>query len=875
MKIRRGHFFLAGSALLFASSVVDTASRVPSQSAPAAPSVPATPAKPAAMAAHPETAVPSKAFLDTYCVTCHNQRLKTGGLALDAFDITNVGEHAAEWEKVVVKLRAGLMPPSGARRPAPAVIDEFTSSLELALDRAAMANPNPGRTEPLHRLNRAEYQNAVRDLLGFEVDASQWLPTDEISYGFDNIAGVLKLSPLLAERYLHAAQKISRLALGTPAPPNGDLYRVPDQLDQDMRLEGMPVGTRGGTRVDYLAPRDGEYDIKVRVGRGVDSDIPHFIGEQHLEISVDGERVHVFTLPATPGEDLNIERQVARAPGTGPERRPRAVDANGDTLPDEVALARRKLDDDWVIRVPITAGLHEIRATFLMKTNAVAEGFRRPFLKPYIGRGPTDNRETREGAALREMEIMGPINPGSAASSETYRRVFICTPAATKGSGGPSPQVAAEEERCSRAILSKLARRAYRRPVTDADMKVLLDFYNEGRATGTFETGIELALQRILVSPSFLFRAEFDPPQASAGQAFPVVSGFSRTSSNYRISDLSLASRLSFFLWSSIPDDELLDLAEKNKLREPAVLTQQVKRMLADPRSAAFTTNFAGQWLSLRRLEDIVPDPFLYPDYGDTLALAFQKEAELFFDSIVREDRPLMDLLDADYTFVNDRLAAHYGIPNVKGINFRRVSLPADSPRRGLLGKGAVLTVTSLPNRTSPVVRGKWVLQTILGAPPPEPPPDVPSLQENGEKVTKVKTLRERLEQHRAGAICASCHKLMDPIGFALESFDAVGKYRLFDENYEPIDNSGDYADGSTIDGLPGLRKVLMARSAQVNANITKTLMTYALGRGVEYYDAPAVRAILRDAAAQNYRLSSIVLGIVKSAPFQMRRSDS
>jgi hypothetical protein len=852
MKVRWVHFFLTGSAL-FASSAVDIASQAP---------VP--------LPSHEQPALSSKSFVDTYCATCHNQRLKTGGLTLDTLDIDNVGAHAAEWEKVVVKLRAGLMPPAGVRRPSQTVIDEFTASLEAALDRAAAVNPNPGRTEPLHRLNRAEYQNAVRDLLGIEVDASNWLPTDEISYGFDNIAGVLKLSPLLAERYLNAAQKISRLALGTPAPPNGDLYRVPDQLDQDVRLEGMPVGTRGGTRVDYLAPRDGEYDIKVRVGRGIDSDIPHFIGEQNLEISVDGERVHVFTLPATPGEDLNIERQVARAPVTGPERRPRAVDANGDPIPDEVALARRKLDDDWVIRVPITAGLHEIRATFLMKTNAVSEGFRKPFLKPYIGRGPTDNRETREGAALREMEIMGPINPGGSASSPSYQRVFVCRPAK-----------ATDEAACAKTILSKLARRAYRRPVTDADMSVLLNFYNEGRASGTFETGVELALQRILVSPSFLFRTEFEPDVVSGFSRTPapgVVSGFSRTSSNstiYRISDLSLASRLSFFLWSSIPDEELLDLAEKGKLREPAILAQQTKRMLADPRSQAFTTNFAGQWLSLRRLKDIVPDPFLYPDYGDTLALSLQKEAELFFDSIVREDRPLRDLLDADYTFVNERLARHYGIANVKGINFQRVTLAADSPRRGLLGKGAVLTVTSLPNRTSPVVRGKWVLQTILGAPPPEPPPDVPSLQENGEKVTKVRTLRERLEQHRSGAICASCHKLMDPIGFALESFDAVGKYRMFDENYAPIDNSGDYADGSTIDGLPGLRNVLIARSAQVNANVTKTLMTYALGRGVEYYDAPAVRAILRDAAAQNYRFSSIVLGIVTSAPFQMRRSDS
>jgi hypothetical protein len=810
------------------------------------------------MPAHPAPVMPSKAFVDTYCATCHNQKLKTGGLALDTLDVTNVGAHAAEWEKVVVKLRAGLMPPSGVRRPQQAVIDQFTSSLEGALDRAASVDPNPGRTEPFHRLNRAEYQNAIRDLLALEVDATNWLPTDEISYGFDNIAGVLKLSPLLTERYLNTAQKVARLALGTPAPPNGDLYRVPDQLDQDQRLEGMPVGTRGGTRVDYLASRDGDFDIKVRVGRGIDSDIPRYIGEQDLEISIDGERVHVFTLPEVPGEDLNIERQVFRAPGTGPPPKVRQTDANGDPIPDAATLARRTLDDDWVIRVPMKAGVHEVRATFIMKTNAVSEGFRKPFLKPYIGRGPTDNRETREGAALREMEIMGPINAGSATTSPTYQRVFVCRPAKT-----------ADEPACAKTILSTLARRAYRRPVTDADMKVLLDFYSEGRAKGSFETGIELALQRVLISPSFLFRTEFDPP--SAAQAPAAV----KSSNVYRVSDLTLASRLSFFLWSSIPDDELLGLAERGKLSDPAVLAQQTRRMLADPRSKAFTSNFAGQWLSLRRLKDIVPDPFLYPDYGDTLALGFQKEAELFFDSIVREDRPLVDFLDADYTFVNERLAQHYGIPNVKGINFQRVTLPADSPRRGLLGKGAILTVTSLPNRTSPVVRGKWVLQTILGAPPPEPPPDVPSLPENGEKVTKVRTLRERLEQHRASPICASCHKLMDPIGFALESFDAVGRYRTFDENFEPIDNSGDYPDGSKINGLPGLRQVLVKHSDQVNANIAKTLLTYALGRGVEYYDVPAVRAILREAAPQNYRFSSIVLGIVKSAPFQMRRFDS
>jgi len=523
-------------------------------------------------------------------------------------------------------------------------------------------------------------------------------------------------------------------------------------------------------------------------------------------------------------------------------------------------LARRHLDDNWVIRVPMKAGAHEIRATFIAKTNAVPEGFRKPFLKPYIGRGPTDNRETREGAALRELEIMGPINPAGAGTSPSYRRVFTCRPTKT-----------ADEAPCAKSILSTLARRAYRRPVIDADMKVLMDFYAQGRAKGTFDTGVEMALQRILVSPSFLFRTEFDPP--------PPQSGFGETGHAaprvYRISDISLASRLSFFLWSSIPDDELLDLAIQGTLHEPAVLERQTRRMLADPRSEAFTRNFAGQWLSLRRLPDIVPDPFLFPDYGDTLARAFQREAELFFDSVVREDRPTTELLTASYTFVNERLAQHYGIANVKGVNFQRVTLADDSPRRGLLGKGAVLTVTSLPNRTSPVVRGKWVLQNILGAPPPEPPPNVPSLQENGEKVTRVHTLRERLEQHRAAPVCASCHKLMDPIGFALESFDAVGRFRTYDENFELLDTSGVYADGSTIDGLVGLRAVLMNHSDQFLANVTTTLMTYALGRGVEYYDAPAVRAILRDAAPQNFRFSSLVLGIVKSAPFQMRRTDS
>ena len=818
-------------------------------------------AAPTTVGTAPETTpTPSREFLNTYCVSCHNQRAKAGGLMLDTLDVTNVAAAAPTWEKAVVKLRAGLMPPAGARRPPQAAIDGFAGSLEAALDRAAEAHPNPGRTEPFHRLNRAEYQNAIRDILSLEIDAGALLPADEVSYGFDNIAGVLKLSPLLTERYLNAAQKVARLALGTPAPPSGDLYRVPDQLDQDVRLEGMPPGTRGGIRIDYFVPRAGEYDIKARIGRGIDYDIPHFIGEQTLEISVDGERVRMFTLPATPDDDLNIERQVFRAPGTARPRNVR-VDANGDAIPDEAALKRRTLDDNWAFRIPLQAGTHEIRATFLMKTDAVSEGFRKPFLKPYIGRGPTDARETREGASLRSLEIMGPLNPGGPGESQSHKRVYVCHPASAQGSGEASPARAGEAA-CAKTILTKLARRAYRRPVTEGDLKTLLDFYGAGRTAGNFDTGIELALQRILVSPSFLFRTEFTPVNVAGTDV-------------YRISDIELASRLSFFLWSSVPDDELLDLAVQSKLHEPAVLERQARRMLADSRSQAFTANFAGQWLSLRRLPDIVPDPFLFPDYGDTLALAFQKESELFFDSVVREDRPASDLLDARYTFVNERLAEHYGIPNVKGVNFRRVELADDSPRRGLLGKGSVLTITALPNRTSPVVRGKWVLQNILGAPPPDPPPNVPALEENGNQISKTRTTRERLEAHRANGVCASCHKLMDPIGFALENFDAVGKYRQFDENYQPIDNSGVYADGSRIDGLTGLRQVLMNHSPQFLANLTNTLMTYALGRGVEYYDAPAVRAILRDAAPQHHRLSSLIVGVVSSTPFQMRRVES
>jgi len=804
--------------------------------------------QPPVVVTSPEAA---RALLDQYCVSCHNQRLKTGGLALDVLDPTNVGPHAREWEKVIVKLQAGLMPPGDRARPDKPTLQSFLSWLGDELDRSWAAHPDPGRTEPFHRLNRAEYANAIRDLLAVQIDVSEMLPVDEISYGFDNIAGVLKLSPLLMERYLNAAQKIARVATGTPGPPTGVMVRVSDQLDQDIRLDGMPVGTRGGTLVNFMAPRDGEYVIKARLGRGLDEDIPHFRGDQDLEISIDGEQVAVFTLKASPDWDLNIERQVFRAPSQGPET---GTARKGGRLPEQEMLDRRKLDDDWVVRVPMTAGAHEVRATFPVKSpSALPEGFRRPFLKPYVGRGIPDTRETREGAALRTLEIMGPLLSGGADQSLFRKRVFVC-----------QPSKPAEEPGCAKTILSTLGRRAYRRPVTTEDVQLLLDIYAKARSEGrTFDQGIEVALQRVLISPSFLFRTEFDPARADASA--PGV---------YRISDVSLASRLSFFLWSSIPDDALLDVAIQGRLHEPAVLEQQVRRMLKDPRSEALVKNFAGQWLYLRKLPDIVPDPMIYPDFGDTLAQALARETELFFDSVMRDDRPAMELLTGNYTFVNERLARHYGIPNIRGIDFQRITLPDDSPRLGLLGKGSVLTVTSFPNRTSPVVRGKWVLENILGAPPPEPPPVVPPFPEE-QNIGRLLTIRQKTEQHRKNPVCASCHRLMEPLGFTLENFDAIGKYRVKDDDFLPIDSIDTYADGTKMEGVAGLRRLLVNHSDRFLATLTSKLLTYSLGRGIEASDMPAVRAILRDAASNEYRFQSLILGIVKSAPFQMRRMES
>jgi hypothetical protein len=766
----------------------------------------------------------SRVLLDRYCVTCHNQKLKTAGIVLDAMDVANVSAGAEVWEKVVRKLHAGLMPPAGRPRPDKPAYDGFVSWLETELDRAAAARPNPGRTEPLHRLNRSEYQNAIRDLLALDVDVSSLLPSDDASYGFDNIAGVLKMSPTLMERYLSAARKISRLAVGTPTLiPNVDTFRVQEDLPQDDRLDGLPFGTRGGALIRYRFPMDAEYVIQVRLSRlglsgGATEDIPGFAETHQLEVSVDGRRVQLFTLP---GE----------TPAAGKRQ-------------DAYQQGRQYLDADWKIRLPMKAGSREITAAFLKKSSALNETVRLPFLRPYAGAGG----DLRYQPYLSSVTISGPFETSGTGDTPS-RRLFVCGPAS--GSDGVG---------CAKTILSTLARRAYRRPVTDEDLQVLLTFYNDGRIEGGFDAGIQMALQRLLASPSFLFRVERDPVNAAPDTV-------------NRISDVELASRLSFFLWSSIPDDELLGLATHGKLSDPAVLEGQVRRMVADARSQALARNFAGQWLFLRNVPALFPDLDSFPDFDESLRQAFQHETELFFDSILREDRSVLDLLTADYTFVNERLARHYGIPNVKGSRFRRVKL-IDDNRRGLLGQGSILALTAYPNRTSPVLRGKWVLENLLGTPPPPPPPNVPSLKDTN-AAGEVLPMRERMAQHRSSPVCASCHSMMDPPGFSLEQFDAVGRGRTVDELFTQIDASGGLPDGTTFQGPAGLREALLSRPDRFVATLTEKLLVYALGRGLEYYDQPAVRKIAREAAGNNYRFSSVIMGVINSVPFQMRRSRS
>jgi hypothetical protein len=763
---------------------------------------------------------PRQALLNQYCVTCHNERLKTAGLALDSVDAEVVSRSPDVWEKVIRKLRAGLMPPPGRPRPEKPAVDRFVSRLEADLDRAAEANPDPGRTEPFHRLNRVEYQNAIRDVLALENDASELLPPDDASYGFDNIAGILKTSPTLLERYLSAAQRLSRLAVGRPlASPNIDTFTIRDDYPQDDRLEGLPFGTRGGARIRYNFPLDGEYLVQLRLsrraGNGANEDVARFDDSHDLEVRVDGAPVTLFTLAEQKGQ-----------------QRPNAL---------EQPLDRKTVDANWDVRVPIKAGPHAIEVAFLKRSAVVEERLRLPFLRPI------HYSDFRTQPFLGKVTVIGPYFASGPGNTPSRDRIFVC-----------HPTTDADEPRCARSILSALARRAYRRPVGSEDLEPLLAFYEEGRAEGGFEGGIQRALELLLVSPEFLFRVERDPKHVAAGTA-------------YRISDLELASRLSFFLWSSIPDDELIDAAVRGTLRRPGAIERQVKRMLADDRSRAFVQNFAGQWLFLRNLPTVTPDPRLFPNFDEGLRESLRKETELFFESILRENRSVLDFLTADYTFLNERLALHYGVPHIKGTHFRRVVL-TDTERGGILGQGSILTVTAYPHRTSPVLRGKWVLESLFGTPPPPPPPNVPPLVET-QPGAPAQSMRERMAQHRSSPACASCHTVMDPPGLSLEGFDAVGRRRLLDDSYEPIDLSGVLPDGTKYVGAAGLRQALLSRSDQFVTTLTEKLVTYALGRGVEFRDAPAIRSIVRESAVDGYKLPSLIVAVVRSTPFQMRRS--
>jgi Protein of unknown function (DUF1592)/Protein of unknown function (DUF1588)/Protein of unknown function (DUF1587)/Protein of unknown function (DUF1585)/Protein of unknown function (DUF1595)/Cytochrome C oxidase, cbb3-type, subunit III len=765
--------------------------------------------------AQAQTAQDARKILDQYCVTCHNQRVKTGGLTLDTLNVANPPAAAETWEKAIRKLRVGAMPPQGARRPDKSSLDGLASYLETSLDRSALAKPNPGRAT-MHRLNRAEYANAIRDLLGLEIDAGAILPPDDESSGFDNIADVLRVSPSLMERYLSASWNISRLAVGDLAiAPSTEVYRVRPDLSQDQHLEGLPLGTRGGILVKHDFPVDGEYVIKVRLWRNT-FDLMRGMEDPHqVEISVDGTQVRLITVG---GQD-DFSKMAGNPGSFGTD-----------------------VDQRLTVRIPVKAGSHSVSAATILRSHAQKDDLIKPFLRTTV-----DGLDITGDPSVDRLSIEGPFAPAGSGNAASRRKIFICQ---------PDPGSEKDELPCARRIISALARKAYRSPVNDADLELLLSMYQRGRNNrGSFDAGIESALQLILASPEFLFRFEPDPGNLAAGTV-------------YHLDDLALASRLSFFLWSSIPDDTLVNLALQGKLKDPAIVEQQVKRMLADPKSDALVDNFVEQWLFLRNLKTKTPDLDAFPDFDDNLRQAMERETKLFFESIMREDRSVLDLLNADYTFVNERLARHYGIPNVYGNQFRRVRV-TDQARRGLLGQASILTVTAYPNRTSPVQRGKWILTNLLGTPPEPPPPNVPQLQENSAGA-KPLSLRERMEAHRRDPVCAGCHKVMDPIGFALENFDAVGRWRTNDEG-APIDPSGTLFNGAKVDGPAALRQMLTSRPETFVGVMTEKLLTYALGRGLEYYDMPAVRKIVRDAGTHDFRFSSVVLGIVRSTPFQMK----
>ncbi|HYR90076.1 MAG TPA: DUF1592 domain-containing protein [Terriglobia bacterium] len=757
------------------------------------------------------SAAEQRALVDKYCVTCHNQRTKTGGLVLENMDLARVSEGAEVWEKVIRKVRGGMMPPVGMARPDKATLDSFASSLETSIDKLAAGKPNPGRTV-LHRLNRAEYGNAIRDLFALDVDVTSFLPADYEAYGFDNIADALTMSPALMDRYLAAAWKITDLAIGnTQITPTLETFRVRSDLSQNDHVEGLPIGTRGGILIRYNFPVDGEYVIRPKLYRETVNIVRGLETSHDLEITFEGDRVHLERFGG--GAD---ERNAYLNPTSG-----------GD-------LIEKRFEK----RIAVKAGPHSIGIAFLKKSSAptveLLEPFQRERIDPITPVGIPE---------IDKVTVEGPFNVSAPGESPSRRRIFTCSPA-------PNTDGLA----CAKKILSSLVRRAYRRPVTDAELARVVGFYQKSRGKGaTFDMAIQQSLAFMLVSPQFLFRFELDPANAAPGTI-------------YRISDLELASRLSFFIWSSIPDDQLLDLAIQGKLKNPTVLEQQVRRMLADQRARALGSNFAGQWLYLRNIRSHRPDEDIFPDFDDNLRQALQRETEMLFESIVLEDRTALDLLNADYTFLNERLAKHYKIPNVYGDQFRRVTV-TDEYRKGLLGQGSILALTSYANRTSPVNRGKYVLTNILGTPPPPPPENVPPLDETPGKVL---SMRDRMEQHRKNPACSGCHKLMDPIGLSLENFDAIGRWRSSDGGAK-IDSSDTLFDGTKVDGPTGLRQAVLKRPEQFVRTMTEMLLTYGLGRGIEYYDMPVVRSILKDSVRTNYKFSSIVLGIVKSEPFQMK----
>lgn len=753
-----------------------------------------------------------QATLTQNCAVCHNDKLKSGGLALTSLDLDHPEHSAKDWEKAILKIRAGMMPPAGAKRDVPA-INGLADYLEKSIDHAATLSPNPGKPA-LHRLNRTEYANSVRDLLGVDVDPAAWLPADDMSHGFDNMSEVLTISPTLMDGYVRAAGKISRIAVGDPnASPQEDTYHLASTFSQTHHVEGTPLGTRGGIVFTHYFPADGDYTFRMTLYFTTNTLLfGTYEKNEQLEVAINGEKVAL--IPVNP---------------------------------------RMKVDDD--MRTPpihIKAGPQVISASFIRKTDAPVDDFVMPFEQSLEDLFAGQTMGLTALPHLRNIGVIGPHNITGVSETPSRKRIFVCRP--TK------PE---EEIGCAKQILGRLAKQAYRKPLTDADREDLLSVYQKGRGTlnkpGDFDSGIRMALEFILANPQFVFRFEHTPANVAPG-------------TNYRVSDIELASRLSYFLWSSAPDDRLLTLAIANRLHDPKELEAEVRRMLADPRAEALVSNFAGQWLYLRNLKTVQPDVFTYPNFDDNLLDSMRRETELFFGSIMHEDRNITDLLTADYTFVDERLARHYGIPNVEGNRFRRVTL-TDPNRFGLLGQGSILTVTSFATRTSPVVRGKWVLENLLGAPPPSPPANVPPLRESTADVKDV-SVRARLEEHRKNPVCASCHTKMDPIGFALENFDGTGAWRTRD-GLDPIDTTGKMVDGTPIDGPVSLRAALMARSDVFIRNFTQKLLTYGLGRGVEYYDMPAVREIDREAAKENNRFSAIVLGIVKSAPFQMRQAET